>query len=86
MSEFDEMIKRANQDYIDLIVKLEQQKEDKICCDKKCIYIYNNFVYDDLDVLKKFIDFDNIDEQFKQNLFYYKSCLNANFCIKKSFC
>ena len=85
MSEFDEMIKQANLAHIELIKNIEQQKEEAICYAKKCIYVYNNLVFDDLNILKSFIDYDNIDLEFKKNLFYYKCCLNENFSVKKNF-
>lgn len=85
MEDYDKMLKNAEIEYLENIKNIKIMKENHIFKDKQLIYIYNNRAYDDLDILKNNIDYDKIDDFFKKNLFYYKSCLNDNYSIKKFF-
>lgn len=85
MSDYDIMLKNAEDSYKTTIKNIETLKENAMFLNKHCVYIYANNCFDSLDLLKQAINYDSIDDEFKKNLFYYRSCLNHNFSIKKYF-
>lgn len=85
MSDYDIMLKNAEDSFKTTVRNIKTLKENAMFLDKHCVYIFGNNCFDSLEILKEAIKYEEIGAEFKKNLFYYRSCLNHNFNVKKYF-
>jgi hypothetical protein len=78
MESINQKIVDAQNDYNDKIKNLLKEKEDLFFQDKKVLYVYNNCVFDDIEILKDKLQLQNVNPEMIKNIKIFKTYLNCD--------